>query len=270
MVLVSTGPSWTGSGPIERSMLKNCLAATIATSHGQWGCNRVTGVVWPARQEGRRDNPSSVVAGLVSQLESGSARAESRLTSLYASGVPEVTSAILNDLARSAAAGSPYALELLLGLITEYRLATVAIERHVRSTTMAEEVEQDVLIAVARSIHRYRGESQFTTWLYALARNTAISEVRRHKPTTAMENEADYGSAEQRRVSSLIAERDLIREAVLSLPEVFRETVLLRDVERLSYSEIAERQGLTINTVRSRLSRGRAQLAARLPNQPTS
>ena len=72
----------------------------------------------------------------------------------------------------------------------------------------------------------------------------------------------------QRRISSLVAERDLVREAVYSLPPVFRDTVLLRDVERLSYSEIAERQGLAINTVRSRLSRGRALLAARLPDQP--
>lgn len=224
-------------------------------------------MVWPTRQEGRRDNPSSVVTGLVAQLETGSARAESRLASLFAAGTEDLNAAILNQLAASAAAGSPYALELLLGLMTEYRLAASAIERHVRSTTVAEEVEQEVLIAVARSIHRYRGDAMFTTWLYALARNTAISELRRQKPTSTMEEE-EYGASDQRRVSSLVAERDLIREAVLSLPTAFRETVLMRDVERLSYSEIAERQGLTINTVRSRLSRGRALLAARLPNQP--
>ncbi len=208
-----------------------------------------------------------MVTGLVAQLETGSARAESRLASLYASGVEDLSATILNHLAASAAAGSPYALELLLGLMTEHRLAASAIERHVRSNTVAEEVEQEVLIAVARSIHRYRGEAMFTTWLYALARNTAISELRKQKPTSAIEEE-EYDTFDQRRVSSLVAERDLIREAVLSLPPAFRETVLMRDVERLSYSEIAERQGLTINTVRSRLSRGRALLAARLPNQP--
>jgi RNA polymerase sigma-70 factor (ECF subfamily) len=186
---------------------------------------------------------------------------------LFASGTEDLNAAILDQLAMSAAAGSPYALELLLGLMTEYRLAATAIERHVKSTTVAEEVEQEVLIAVARSIHRYRGEAMFTTWLYAIARNTAISELRKQKPTSAIEEE-EYGTFDQRRVSSLVAERDLIREAVLSLPPAFRETVLMRDVERLSYSEIAERQGLTINTVRSRLSRGRALLAARLPNQP--
>ena len=184
----------------------------------------------------------------------------------YADGGEERAHEVLDALALSAAKGSPFALELLLGLVTDHRLAATAIGRHINSSSVAEEVEQEVLIAVARSIHRYRGDAKFTTWLYALARNTAVSELRRQRPTWTIEDET-LDDAGQRRVSSLVAERDLVREAVFSLPPVFRETVLLRDVERLSYSEIAERQGLAINTVRSRLSRGRALLAARLPEQ---
>ncbi len=203
---------------------------------------------------------------LVHQLESGSAAAETRLIAAYVSGTNETSDGVVNRLAASAAGGSPYALELLLGLITDYQLAAPAIGRHIKNQAVAEEVEQEVLIAVARSIHRYRGDAKFTTWLYALARNTAISELRRHKPTSTIDD-GDVDDWSQRRVSSLVAERDMVREAVFSLPPVFRETVLLRDVERLSYSEIAERQGLAINTVRSRLSRGRALLANRLPEQ---
>lgn len=200
----------------------------------------------------------------MTQLSTGSAKAESRLLALYANGDDSAADEVLNRLAVEAADGSPYALELLLGLVTDYHLATPAIARHVRDSVLAEEVEQEVLIAVARSIHRYRGDSKFTTWLWSLARNTAVSELRRQRSTTAVDD--DMGDWSQRRVSSLVAERDLVREAVFSLPPVFRETVLLRDVERLSYSEIAERQGLAINTVRSRLSRGRALLAAKLPD----
>ncbi|MEM7275958.1 MAG: sigma-70 family RNA polymerase sigma factor [Actinomycetota bacterium] len=203
---------------------------------------------------------------LLTQLEAGSAAAESRLASLFQEDCDEQRDRILNGLANHAADGSPYALELLLALVAEHRLAAPVISRHVRAKPVVEEVEQEVLIAIARSIHRYRGDAKFTTWLYALARNTAVSEIRRHKPTSTMDDEVD--DWDQRRVSSLVAERDLVREAVLSLPPAFRDTVLLRDVERLSYSEIAERQGLAINTVRSRLSRGRAMLAARLPNIP--
>lgn len=207
-------------------------------------------------------------AALVAELSNGSAKAEARLLTLYANGDDEQADEVLNLLAKSAGEGSPYALELLLGLVTDHRLASPAIARHVRDAVLAEEVEQEVLIAVARSIHRYRGDSKFRTWLWSLARNTAVSELRRQRSSAELDEEAALWN--QRRVSSLVAERNLVREAVYSLPPVFRETVLLRDVERLSYSEIAERQGLEINTVRSRLSRGRALLAARLPESPSS
>lgn len=223
-------------------------------------------MVWRARQDEGRDSASSPAAELVSRLDSGSATAETRLNEAFLHGSEEEAHEILNELAISGSNGSPYALEMLLGLVSEHRLAAPAIGRHVKDQTVVEEVEQEVLIAVARSIHRYRGDARFTTWLYSLARNTAVSELRRIKQTSTMDDD-NVDDWTQRRVSSLVAERDMVREAVYSLPPVFRETVLLRDVERLSYSEIAERQGLAINTVRSRLSRGRALLAASLPEQ---
>ncbi|MGH1489535.1 MAG: sigma-70 family RNA polymerase sigma factor [Acidimicrobiales bacterium] len=223
-------------------------------------------MVWRSRQDGSQNRPETALPELVLQLESGSAAAETRLHASFNAAEEEPADAILDALASSAAAGSPYSLELLLGLVAENRLAAPAIGRHVNSHTVAEEVEQEVLIAVARSIHRYRGDAKFTTWLYSVARNTAITEIRRQQPTVVIDDRY-LDHMDQRRVSSLVAERDLLRDAIYSLPPIFRETVLLRDVERLSYSEIAERQGLAINTVRSRLSRGRALLAALLPDQ---
>ncbi len=222
-------------------------------------------MVWRTRHDGSQKRPETALAELVVQLETGSATAESRLHASFNTADGEQTDAILDALAASAAAGSPYSLELLLGFVSEKRLAAGVIGRHVNSTSLAEEVEQEVLIAVARSIHRYRGDAKFTTWLYSLARNTAVTEIRKQRATSVIDDEINQW--DQRRVSSLVAERNLLREAIYSLPPVFRETVLLRDVERLSYSEIAERQGLAINTVRSRLSRGRALLAALLPEQ---
>lgn len=221
-------------------------------------------MVWRTRHDGSPKRPETALAELVVQLEAGSATAETRLHTLFSRAEGEQADAILDALAASAAIGSPYSLELLLGFIAEKRLTAAVISRHINSTSLAEEVEQEVLIAVARSIHRYRGEAKFTTWLYALARNTAVTEIRKQRATAPIDDN-DINHWDQRRVSSLVAERNLLREAIYSLPPVFRETVLLRDVERLSYSEIAERQGLAINTVRSRLSRGRALLAALLP-----
>lgn len=211
------------------------------------------------------EGPEAAVDDLVFQLETGSATAENRIIALFGQD-EEAAEEIIDRLATSAAAGSPYSLELLLAFIADRDLARPAINRHIKDPVLAEEVAQEVLIAVARSIHRYRSEAKFTTWLFAMARNIAISEIRRQKTASATSEDTIFDDAAQRRISSLVVERDLVREAIYSLPAVFRETVLLRDVHRLSYSEIAERQGLTINTVRSRLSRGRAMLAATLPS----
>jgi hypothetical protein len=126
---------------------------------------------------------------MVLQLESGSATAETRLVNAFHADDDDHRNEILNSLAISAANGSPYALELLLGFMTDYRLAAPAIGRHVQSPAVIEEVEQEVLIAVARSIHRFRAEAKFTTWLYSLARNTAVSELRRLKQTSSIDDE---------------------------------------------------------------------------------
>lgn len=230
----------------------------------------------------------STTAQLVAGLERGSSSAESRLIEIFTAGITpgpqlsEEADTVLAHLAQSAAGGSPYSLELLLGLITDHHLTGAIISRHVRDPQVAQDVAQDVLIAVARSIHQFRGEAKFTTWLWALARNTAVSEMRRRSAREAAKERLardnpdgqhevdDAADWLQRGVSSLVAERDMLREAVDSLPPMFRETVLLRDVYRLSYSEIADRQGLAINTVRSRLSRGRAMLASRLPKDASA
>jgi len=66
-------------------------------------------------------------------------------------------------------------------------------------------------------------------------------------------------------MSSLVVERDALRDAIAELPEKYRDTIVMRDVQGLSYAEIAERQGLEISTVRTRLHRGRAMLAIKLP-----
>ncbi len=232
-------------------------------------------MVWRTRHDGSQKRPETALAELVVQLETGSATAESRLHASFNTADGEQTDAILDALAASAAAGSPYSLELLLGFVSEKRLAAGVIGRHVNSTSLAEEVEQEVLIAVARSIHRYRGDAKFTTWLYSLTRNTGIAHLRRVRPTSVLVDEhlSDYrhsGQGPRRRMSSQVTQREAVRQAIDSLPPPFRQAVFLRDIEGLSYGEIAERLGLEVNTVRSRLSRGRAMLAVRLalPNGP--
>ncbi|MDH3301952.1 MAG: sigma-70 family RNA polymerase sigma factor [Acidimicrobiia bacterium] len=166
-------------------------------------------------------------------------------------------------MAVQAAAGSPYALQLLLNLISEHRLAYPGISRHVLTRSVQEDVAQEVLIAVSRSIHRYRGDAKFTTWLYTVARNTAVAELRRSRPAVSYDDDS-AGEHDALRFSSRATDRQIIQAAIAQLPAIFREIVYLRDVQRLSYEDIANREGIALNTVRSRLSRGRALLATEL------
>jgi RNA polymerase sigma-70 factor (ECF subfamily) len=205
---------------------------------------------------------------LIEFLQTGSPVSDARLATMYAQCDDEVRSHLLDEVALSAAGGSPYALGLLLSLITEHGLATPAIRRYFnRAGSLhdgrVDDVYQEVLIAVSRSIHRYRGDSKFTTWLYSLARNVAVNELRRTRSTVSIDSELE-SEPEAGRFSSRAADRQIIEQAILDLPAIFRETVYLRDVQRLTYEEIAHRQGLAVNTVRSRLSRGRALLSAQL------
>lgn len=167
----------------------------------------------------------------------------------------------LDRLAREAATGSRDALDQLLQLIDENRLASATVRRFILNEELVEEATQDTLIAVAESIHKFRSDARLTTWLYAIARNVAIGHLRRLNPEIALEA-AQQSAGIGRRLSSVVTERAAIQKAIESLPPHYRDTVMLRDVERRSYEEIAEALGIELNTVRSRLARGRAMLAA--------
>jgi RNA polymerase sigma-70 factor, ECF subfamily len=144
-----------------------------------------------------------------------------------------------------------------------------------------EEVAQDVLVAVAETIRGYRGESRFTTWLYQVARFKAIAHLRRTRPSMAVNGSlggpspgpgapsvgADIEPPEvgdSQRISSMIATRTSVDEALQGLPERYRAPVMLRDVEQLPYDVIARRLELNINTAKTRVARGRALVAAHL------
>jgi RNA polymerase sigma-70 factor, ECF subfamily len=170
--------------------------------------------------------------------------------------------ALLDQYAQQAAAGSRDALDNLLQLVDELRLATVTIRKFIINDELVDEASQDTLIAVAESIHKFRSEARFTTWLYAIARNVAIGHLRRLNPETSLDSADESAVGAGRRLSSVVAERTAIQLAIEQLPPHYRDTVMLRDLERRSYEEIAEALGIELNTVRSRLARGRAMLAA--------
>ncbi|MEM8923813.1 MAG: sigma-70 family RNA polymerase sigma factor [Actinomycetota bacterium] len=173
---------------------------------------------------------------------------------------------LLDKLALDAAHGSSEALDQLLQIVDDQHLAGGVVRRFILNDELVDEATQDTLIAVAESIHKFRGDSKFTTWMYSIARNVAIGHLRRVNPDVSLDT-AENSAGASRRLSSVVAERAAIKDAVEQLPSHYRDAVMLRDVERRTYEEIANELGIELNTVRSRLARGRAMLAATILGQ---
>ena len=142
----------------------------------------------------------------------------------------------------------------------------------------AEDVVQETFLRAWHSLARFRGESSLKTWLYAIALNRArarhgtLSRFRavftpgrtREDDAFASLDEAADPALSPEENAVLTERRRRLREAVRALPDEFRTTVVLRDLEGLSYEEVAEVLGIPIGTVRSRLARGRALLKEKL------
>lgn len=155
-------------------------------------------------------------------------------------------------------------------LVRKYQHRIVAlIGRYVSDWSECQDVAQETFIRAYRALPNFRGDSQFYTWLHRIAVNTAknhlISQNRR--PPT---DDIDAGDAEQydagvRLRDTATPERELLRQeieltvmrAVEALPEDLRTAITLREVEGLSYEEIATRMDCPIGTVRSRIFRAR-------------
>jgi RNA polymerase sigma-70 factor (ECF subfamily) len=135
----------------------------------------------------------------------------------------------------------------------------------------AKDVLQDTLLAAARGIREFRGASSLSTWLYTIARSFCIKK-RRGAMTSALVSLDDEPGAAQVRSNEVPPDdaaetRELgaaLEGAIASLAPMYREVVLLRDVEGLSAVEVAEVLELTVDAVKSRLHRARADVRSKL------
>ena len=164
-------------------------------------------------------------------------------------------------LALSARAGDRDALEHLLHDHAD-RIHAVC-RRIVGNPDDALDATQEAMIAVARGITRFDGNSRISTWIYRVATNAALDELRRQRrrPVPA---EADVTSDPRSDATPAVDARLDVDAALATLPEDFRVAVVLRDLCDLDYAEIADALGIPPGTVRSRIARGRALLARRL------
>ncbi len=134
---------------------------------------------------------------------------------------------------------------------------------------------QDALIAVVRGLPRFDGRAKFSTWVYRIATNSCLDELRRRRrrPVVGLpENDGAPIDLPQDRVTSVadqVTDTLVVETALASLPEEFRAAVVLRDMCELDYAEIAEVLDIPAGTVRSRIARGRAQLVDQLSGNQT-
>lgn len=157
----------------------------------------------------------------------------------------------------------------------QHRVYTLCL-RWIHNEQIAREVSQDVFIALFRSLKNFRGDAQLSTWIYRVVINHCKNrklyrqrrKMDRHEPLEGTRSDddgpkrqfADEGPGADHGVHKSDAQR-LVREALEQLDEEQRRIVVLRDVEDLSYEEIAELLDLPRGTVKSRLHRARSQLA---------
>jgi len=174
----------------------------------------------------------------------------------------------LADVVDAAALGDRESLDFLLQTIDRHRLAHAAVRKMLIDEGDVQDALQSTLMAVARGISAFERRSRFTTWLYRVAEREALQVLRRNKRVTRPEGEDLSGLTEQvRHMSSIVASRAMIRQALDELAPKFREPVMLCDVDGLDYATIAASLGIPLNTVRTRISRGRQYIADRIQEQ---
>ncbi len=178
-------------------------------------------------------------------------------------------------LVERAQRGEKHAFELL---VTKYQRKLVRlISRIVRDPAEVEDVAQEAFIKAYRALPQFRGESAFYTWLYRIGVNTAknflVSQGRRAPTSTEkdVEEAETFEDADQLRdintPESILMSRQVaatVNAAMAKLPEELRIAITLREVEGMSYDDIAEMMDCPIGTVRSRIFRAREAIATDL------
>ena len=182
------------------------------------------------------------------------------------------------QLVERAQRGEKAAFELL---VAKYQRKLVRLlSRFIRDPTEVEDVAQEAFIKAYRALPSFRGDSAFYTWLYRIGINTAknyLVAMGRRAPTVSETESADgegseesgqvpdYNTPENELMSRQIAET--VNRAVEDLPEELRTAITLRELEGLSYEEIASIMNCPIGTVRSRIFRAREAIAEKLRPQ---
>ena len=165
-------------------------------------------------------------------------------------------------------------LEAFEALIIDYeQLVYNIVYRLMGNSEDTYDLSQETFIKVYTKINQFDGTSKFSTWLYRIATNTCLDELRRRrgKETFSLDQriEGEEGSMhpeqedKSENIENKIVEKEkaqIIQKALSEVNEKNREVLVLRDIQQLSYDEIAEILKISLGTVKSRIARGRQQV----------
>ena len=132
------------------------------------------------------------------------------------------------------------------------------------------DIVQETMIKVYRNKDSYKSIARFSTWIYTIAGNLARTEYQRRKKRNifSINSYGDDGetfdipdeSARPDVITDSGIKNEIIQKAILKVSDSYREMVILRDIQEMSYEEIADVTGIAVGTVKSRINRGRTQL----------
>ncbi|MDH5618013.1 MAG: RNA polymerase sigma factor RpoE [Gammaproteobacteria bacterium] len=163
----------------------------------------------------------------------------------------------------------------LLVLKYQHKIVNLVM-RYVRDPELALDITQEAFIKAYRALPRFRGDSAFYTWMYRIAVNTAKNHLaaQRRRP---MDVELDLQDPEQFDLHAKLKEtdtpegvtlsnelREIVERAIAALPEDLRTAIILRELEGMSYEEIAQTMECPVGTVRSRIFRARDAIAKKV------
>ena len=163
----------------------------------------------------------------------------------------------------------------LLVLKYQHKIVNLVM-RYVRDPELALDITQEAFIKAYRALPRFRGDSAFYTWMYRIAVNTAKNHLaaQRRRP---MNVELDFQDPEQYDLHAKLKETDTpealtlsnelkntVEQAIAALPEDLRTAIILREIEGMSYEEIAQTMECPVGTVRSRIFRARDAISKKI------
>ncbi len=180
------------------------------------------------------------------------------------------------QLVRRVQKGEKGAFDLLV-LKYQHKIVNLVM-RYVRDPDLALDITQEAFIKAYRALPRFRGDSAFYTWLYRIAVNTAKNHLaaQRRRP---MDVELDLQDPEQYDLHAKLRETDtpegltlgrelhaIVEKAIDGLPDDLRTAIVLRELDGMSYEEIAQTMDCPVGTVRSRIFRARDAIGKKIGN----